>query len=294
MSRDPSIQAPVLEPTPLPATQRLTFGSDVALRTRWFVPASFAHPAKLHLGLLSWLIDRYTRPGETIADPMAGCGGILFAATLQRQVIAREIEPCWLALLEENAAHITRLAGLFAGEIDLGQADAREPWGYAADCVLFSPPYGNEASTSPHARRMLPYRLHSGSVAYDPRWQRLARHLSPGAMGAVTFHYGTHPQQIGHFRGARYWQAMRRVYVQAHEAVRPGGLLILIVKDHIAGGQRVPTTTTTCALCEELGFVLLAHHQRQLTQLSLWQRRRKERGEPVIEEEDILVLQKRT
>ena len=28
--------------------------------------------------------------------------------------------------------------------------------------------------------------------------------------------------------------------------------------------------------------------------ISLWQRRRKERGEPVIEEEDILVLQKST
>jgi hypothetical protein len=55
----------------------LVCGSDVALRTRWFVPASFQHPAKLHLGLLHWLIEGYTLPGETIADPMAGSGGIL-------------------------------------------------------------------------------------------------------------------------------------------------------------------------------------------------------------------------
>ena len=292
MSRNPSVQTPVFASILAPATRQLTFDSDVALRTRWFVPASFAHPAKLHLGLVSWLIDRYTWPGETIADPMAGIGGILLAATLQRNVIAREIEPRWLALLTENAARITRLSGLFAGSIDLGQADARESWDYTADCVLFSPPYGNEASPSPSAKRMLPYRLPALSLALDPRWQRLARHPSPGAMGAVGFHYGTHPQQIGHFRGERYWQAMRRVYVQAYQALRPAGSLILIVKEHIAEGKRVPTTETTRAVCQELGFHLVAHHQRQLTQLSLWQRRRKERGEPVIEEEDILVLQK--
>jgi DNA modification methylase len=274
------------------SSQLPDFGCDIGIRRRWFVESSFAHPAKCHLGMLQWLIDTYTHPGDTIADPLAGTGSILLAATLQRHVIAREIEPHWLALLEENAKRITRLAGLFAGEIDLGQADARDPWGYAADCVLFSPPYGNETSTSPSARRMLPYRLHTIAMPVDPRWQRLARHPSPGAMGAVSFHYGTHPQQIGHFRGERYWQAMRRVYTQAYRALRHEGSLILIVKDHISKGRRVPTVATTRTVCEDLGFRFMAHHQRQLSQLSLWQRRRKERGEPVIEEEDILVFRK--
>ena len=45
------------------------------------------------------------------------------------------------------------------------------------------------------------------------------------------------------------------------------------------------------SFCRER-FGLVVHHQRQLTQLLLWQRRRKERGEPVIEVEDILVLHK--
>jgi hypothetical protein len=118
----------------------LDLGSDLHLQLRWFDEASFAHSAKLHLGLLSWLIDRYTRPGETIADPMAGSGSLLYGASLQRHIIAREIEPTWLKIMQRNAARFSALAGLFAGEIDLGQADARDPWGYAADCVLFSPP----------------------------------------------------------------------------------------------------------------------------------------------------------
>jgi 23S rRNA G2445 N2-methylase RlmL len=181
---------------------------DISIRKRWFVEDSFSHPAKLHLGLLAWLVDKYTLPGQTIADPMAGSGGILYAASLQRHIIAREIEPCWIELMQENAAHITAQAGLFAGRIDIGQADAREVWGYSADHILFSPPYGNEVSTTPNGRRMLHYRLHKLTVPYDRLWQHLAERPSPGAMGAVTFHYGTHPAQVGHLRGERYWTAM--------------------------------------------------------------------------------------
>lgn len=47
-------------------TELLELGSDRALRRRWFGPDSYGHMAKCHLGLLQWLIDRYTRPGETL------------------------------------------------------------------------------------------------------------------------------------------------------------------------------------------------------------------------------------
>jgi len=274
------------------SSPHLVFGSDVALRTRWFVPASFQHPAKLHLGLLHWLIERYTLPGETIADPMAGSGGILYAASLQRHVIAREIEPHWIELMQENAAHITAQAGLFAGHIDIDQADARQPWEYTADHILFSPPYGCEVSTTPNSNRGLRYRLHAAQVSYGTRWSRFLDQPNQGSLGMLTFHYGTHPAQIGHLRGKCYWQAMRLIYTQAYAALRPHGHLILVVKDHIRDGKRVTTAATAKAVCEELGFALHDHYQRHLQNLSLWQRRRKERGEPVVEEEDVLVFKR--
>jgi modification methylase len=120
----------------------LEFGSDLSLRYQWFCPASMGHPAKLHLGLVDWLIQRYTRPGDTIADPMAGIGSTLLAAISQRHVIAREIEPHWLEILRENARGISTRAGLFGGRMEIEQADARQPWGYHTDHILFSPPYG--------------------------------------------------------------------------------------------------------------------------------------------------------
>jgi hypothetical protein len=275
----------------------LELGSDKGQRQRLFGPEFFAHPAKLHLGLLSLLLDRHTRAGETVADPMAGSGSILLAALLGRHVIARELEERWQPYLQRAAARVAAQAGLFEaalGHIDVGQADARGPWGYQADCALFSPPYGNEASTTPTARRSLPYRLRQLTVPLDERWFQLAERPSVGAMGAVTFYYGRHPQQIGHLRGARYWAAMREVYGQAQAALRPGGRLIVVVKDHIYQGRRVPTVEGTIALCEGLGFVLVARYRRHLEQLSLWQRRRREASQPVVEEEDALVFRRTT
>lgn len=273
-------------------TEPLDFGSDLHLRYKWFTPESLAHPAKLHLGLLHWLIERYTKPGDTIADPMCGIGSVLYAATLQRAVIAREIEPRWLEIAHRNAAHIYYQSGLFVGTMSVGQHDAREPWDYQADHIIFSPPYGNEAGTTPNGRRMLPYKLRQGLSSYGERWQKFMDKPNAGTAGAVVFHYGSHPSQIGHFRGKRYYEAMSPIYRHAYEALPGGGFLILILKDHIADGKRIQTSVRSAESCVGLGFSLYTRHRRKLSQLSLWQRRRKEQGLPVVEEEDVLVFRK--
>lgn len=271
-------------------TDILDLGSDLSLRYRYFVKASLAHPAKLHLGLLAWLVNRYTTPGDTILDPMAGVGSTLYAALLQRNVILREIEPRWLALAHENAARVIQEAGMFAGAIDIGQADAREPWNAQADHVIFSPPYACRAAPTKNLRvGILAHRLRN--IAPDRRqgWLRVLNEES-GANGALRFHYGEHSAQIGHLRNAPYWAAMTQIYASARTALRPDGLMILIIKDHIKDGVRVCVAEQTAMLCEELGFRLHARHARRVYPLSLWQRRRKERGLLVIEEEDVLVF----
>jgi hypothetical protein len=84
---------------------------------------------------------------------------------------------------------------------------------------------------------------------------------------------------------------MAEVYKEARAALRPGGRLILVIKDHIRAGRRVPTAELTIGLCEGLGFALEERVRRHLATLSLWQRRRREQGLPVVEEEDLLVFQ---
>lgn len=276
----------------------LELGSDVGIRRQWFTAESFAHPAKLHLSLLQWIIDRYTLPGDTIGDPMAGIGSILLAATQQRNVIAREIEPQWLEQLHRNASRIYAQAGLLAGRIEIGQADAREPWTFTADHIVFSPPYGCDfTNVSGNSRRgylsAKQAKLAKLEGGFHRRWEQLF--VQPEASGAVAgqiFRYGNHPAQIGHFRDRRYWDAMRAIYTNAHASLRRHGVMVLIIKDHIRNGRRVTVADDTVSLCENLGFCLDERHARHVWPLSLWQRRRKERGEPIVEEEDVLVFRK--
>lgn len=271
----------------------LDFGSDRAVRLRHFTDESFEHPAKMHAGLLLWIVETYTLPGQTICDPMYGIGTTGLAALLQRDVIGYEIEPRFLAEAHRNAAHMREAGGLFAGQITIEAHNARLPWPRPADVVLFSPPYGCDASGGISRRRVIPEKI--AQLALLPgkrgaRWRHLATKLESGSMASLVFHYGDHPAQIGPLRGARYWAAMEAVYTQAHASLRPGGKMILVIKDHIKKGVRVRVADQTAALCESLGFVLITRHARHVQQMSLWQRRRKERGDPVVEDESVLVF----
>jgi hypothetical protein len=266
----------------------VTFASDLPQRLRYFVPQSLLHPAKLHLGLLQYIVDRYTRPGDTLCDPMAGSGSLLLAALSARQVIVRDVEPRWVALMRQNAIRIHQQAGLFAGDITVERADARLPWEVCVDHVICSPPYGCEMSGSASANKGLAYRL--AQHPHDVRWERYLSCPNGATHGMLTFHYGSIPGQVGARRGKGYWQAMEAVYTRAYAAIRPGGQLILILKDHIRDGRRVPTANMTSDLCASIGYRLTGRLQRRVYPLSLWQRRRKESGLPVVEEEDVLIF----
>lgn len=129
-----------------------------------------------------------------------------------------------------------------------------------------------------------------GSGVYGSRWRELLDRPTPGSWGAEVFHYGDAAAQLGHLRGQRYWQSMGAVYAAAHAATRPGGTLMVVLKDHIRDGQRVWTTDATIARCAHLGWRLTHRYARPLSQLSLWTRRRRERGQPIIDAEDSLVF----
>ena len=69
--------------------------------------------------------------------------------------------------------------------------------------------------------------------------------------------YGQAAGQIGNERGDKYWRAMARVYAQCHLALRPGGLICVVVKDYVKHGEIVPLCATTARLMEASGFVLV-------------------------------------
>lgn len=78
----------------------IKFRKDTTFRKLFFVPASFAHPAKMDAQLLIWLVNRYSEAGETILDPMAGSGTTMLACGLGRNVILVELEEKFCKMME--------------------------------------------------------------------------------------------------------------------------------------------------------------------------------------------------
>ena len=79
------------------STPVLRFRNDAAMRKRLFTPESFQHPAKGNIFMWQECIERYSKPGDTVLDPMAGIGTTLLAALMGRNVVCLEREHHFLA-----------------------------------------------------------------------------------------------------------------------------------------------------------------------------------------------------
>ena len=127
----------------------LVFKSDTRHRKQRFTSISFSHPAKLMLPLQIWLIEHYSKVGDTILDPMGGSGTILIACSLGRNVIYVELESKFCSMAQDNWTKVQTLGpemGYEMGTATILQGDARKLPGVLADVVISSPPY--EATVS--------------------------------------------------------------------------------------------------------------------------------------------------
>lgn len=124
--------------------KQIEFAQDTEERRRWFRAASFSHPAKMVLGLQIYLIEHYTKVGETILDPMGGSGTALVGCALGRNVICVELEKKFVKMIEANWEKIKSLGpmlGYKMGQATILQGDARQLPELLADKCVFSPPF---------------------------------------------------------------------------------------------------------------------------------------------------------
>jgi len=136
-----------------------------------FLGFAVAHPAKMNTQLLWFLITRYTEPGETVLDPMAGTGSTgVVAALLGRDAIQVEIEPRFYEWMEEARRRVEAHQTLSRrGRITNILGDARaltQLLSGQTDAVLTSPPYADTALDGGDELRRLQRLLASG---HDPR-----------------------------------------------------------------------------------------------------------------------------
>ena len=166
--------------------------------------------------------------------------------------------------------------------------------GYAkpVDVVLTSPPYEDSISSADkedgkyRAQRLR--KIGRGDIA--------KRIENPDDRGGNTIDtkYSDNPTNIGNLKTVSYLAAMLQVYLSCHAVLRPGGLMILVLKNFIRNQQEVRLDLDTIKLCETAGFSLTERHYRKLSGQSFWRiiYRKKFPDAPVLDKEDMLVFKK--
>lgn len=117
---------------------------DTATR-KWLMTAdSFRHPAKMSIPMLLWIVQKYTKLGDFILDPMAGAGTTMLACWMGRNVMLVELEGKFIDMCTANWEKLRQMPpalGFEMGWCEIGQGDARELEAVLADVAIFSPPY---------------------------------------------------------------------------------------------------------------------------------------------------------
>lgn len=168
----------------------ITFKADKKHRDKYFSAGSFAHPAKMMLPLQRWLIERYSKPGDVILDPMAGQGTLLIACTTGRHVIMVELETKFVQMQRDNWVKIQTLGpemGYEMGTATILQGDAGKLSDVLADVVISSPPYTNRMDGGIRGPRagMTPYTDESPDSWFTQRDQKNIGNLPYGKLADV-------------------------------------------------------------------------------------------------------------
>jgi DNA modification methylase len=284
------------------------------------------------LPLQIWLIERYSKHGDTILDPMSGSGTLLIACTMGRNVICVELEKKFCDMQQANWKKIQTFGaemGYSLGWAKIIQGDARRLPDILCDVVISSPPYeeamGNKHH-SPRADKLAqekanpvtytdkadvvitspPYEAQKSGNSVDNTVKRINEGkykgkrpdvwLSKGNIAGYTFGngYSQSQENIGNLRGRAYLDNMLLVYKGCHAVLKDGGLLCLVTKNYIRNKQVQRLDLDTIKLCEQAGFELIERHERKLTAQSFWRTiyAQKFPDVPQIDTEDILILRK--
>ena len=161
-----------------------------------------------------------------ILDPFAGIGGIhnLVYYLPNVQTVGVEIEREWATCHPDTiVGNSHKLNKMFAPEI--------------FDAIVTSPVYGNRMSDDFTPRDS------STRISYKIT---LGRKLSRGTTANMQY-------------GDKYRQSHVHIWRQSWNVLRPGGLFILNIKDHIRNGRVVPVTQFHIDALVGMGFKMTGH-----------------------------------
>ena len=243
----------------------IMFPKDMAEWKRCFHTNTKGHPAPMNLYLVQELVKYYTKEGDTILDPMAGCGTLMWAALVGRNVVIIELEEEYFVSILSNLNGLKK-NGVPIGNITRLQGDCRKFLPLPVNHIIFSPPYSNIRGQK----------------------SKLERDIHVG-----TEHYRKSMENVGNLAPFLYKQAMMDVYRRCYDSLPSGGTMSIIVQDFIKQGKVYHLSKGVLQTCSEIGFKLLDWHRRFApTTFFRGLTERQNPGQPPIDYEDVVVFQK--
>jgi len=226
------------------------------------------HPAKANIYLVQAIVEHVSSADETILDIMAGTGTIMVAALRGRKVVMIEIESGYCDILEQGIRSLEAIAPGISEAITLIPGDCAKVLPiYGINHIIFSPPYAN--------------------IMKKKQLDKLTRET----IGEGILQYSKHPDNIGNLNEFLYHQKMELIYKRCFQSLEPGGTLSIIIKDHIEAGKRVFLGDRAARDCVRIGFRLAERH-KWLPPGSAYVGFMRARGDLVVNDEDIIILEK--
>jgi DNA modification methylase len=180
------------------------------------------HPAKFPEPLIQQFIERFTKPGERVFDPMAGTGSALVAAVAcNREAYGIELNPAFGGIINQRFA--ARQADLLAAPIwqvcsgDAGAAETYDKLPASFHYVITSPPYWDML-------RM------KGAETQQKRQQA----------GLLQF-YSDDARDLGNMASYEdFLENLVKIYQRVGARLEPGRYMTIIVKNVKKKGQIFP------------------------------------------------------
>lgn len=177
------------------------------------------HPARYTPALLH-VIAQYLKPGMLVLDPFGGVGTLNKLAYTGAKIFTGELE----FKVCEHSAGLRRVC-----------ADAQNlPYTTASlDAIVTSPTYGNRMADDPSN--------------WSPDWQ-----WNTYTSG---FGFKLHPSNSGALNwGKKYRGLHAAAYLECWRVLKPSGLMIVNISDHIRDHERVYVSKWTFDTLVDLGF----------------------------------------
>jgi len=183
------------------------------LQRPWYVEESISHPAKMNVLLARKIIKQFTKPGDTVLDPMTGCGTVnVEAMLLGRNTIAVELEQKFIdRMVEPNIRKVKETNSkshfpLRLGETKIICGDARRLSELLSgpidpDAIVTSPPFSDSFRSNPKVnveRRLNKLKqVERDSVKKGQKWAMSSDRILKRRLAQQDLGYGIDPGNIG-------------------------------------------------------------------------------------------------